>query len=118
MNEVIKIWKRGCGRANLSFVINNGVADLQLSFNLGLYANNASCHANHTFGRAAQPRTKPKSVKRKSPSQRARDIRRAESYRLKKIQEVDLILPFTGELLPIKDIPAGEADVNNDLSEH
>ena len=35
LSEVVKVWTRGSGQANFALQIDNGVADLQLSFKLG-----------------------------------------------------------------------------------
>ena len=104
IHELIKIWRKGSGQANLSIDINDGLCDLNLSFKFERQFNGlATCTnqipvINPSFGQK-----KNRNRRRKSPSQRERDRKRAE-YRLQKIKKTKIILPFSGQLLPLNEI--------------
>ena len=103
---VMKVWMRGAD-------VHNGAAELKLNFSLG--------HPSkpHTFPLRPQQmdksREKLKKQKRKSPSNKRRDQRRAEQFRAKKVSNhSEIVLPFSGQVVPLQkpaenkavDIPA------------
>ena len=67
--------------------------------------------------------SKPKNRKnrrKKTPLQLNRDRKRAESFRAKKVTETDVILPFSGKLLPVKEgatLAEALVDEHGDISD-
>ena len=102
LDEIVKIWRRGSGKASFSVDINDGVAELRMTLPISQFPDNCQakddlpCETNLEF----KPR--PRTRKKKSPSQRRRDARRAEAFRERKIRIPDLVLPFSGEILPLQ----------------
>ena len=89
IHEIIKIWQRSSGQANLSLKIDNGLCELNLSVNLGQASSDPDTHvagtnlpSNHNTSLLRK-----NGRKRKSPSQRMRDYKSAETFRKRKMQE-------------------------------
>ena len=64
--------------------------------------------------------SKPKNRRKKTPSQLNRDRKRVESFRAKKVAKTDVILPFSGKLLPVKEgatLAESLVDEHGDISD-
>ena len=102
LDEIVKIWRRGSGKASFSVDINDGVAELRMTLPISQLPDKCEakddlpCETNLEF----KPR--PRTRKKKSPSQRQRDARRAEAFRERKIRIPDLVFPVSGEILPLQ----------------
>ena len=99
ITEIINIFMRGPGSANLSMNINDGVCDMRLTFRLG---SNREDHISSQYANQTSQPNKNHKGKRKSPSQRARDHRRAEAFRTRKTKESRIIFPLSEQLLPLR----------------
>ena len=106
IQEIINIWKRRSGNAKLSLEIDNGSCELNISFSLGTTScDHVAAYVNQTSNQQVSPPLKKNRRKRKSPSQRLRDQKRAEDFRLRKVQgesQSSIRLPFPGQILPLK----------------
>ena len=106
IQEIINIWKRRSGNAKLSLEIDNGSCELNISFSLGTTSfDHVGAYVNQTSNQQGSPPLKKNRRKRKSPSQRLRDQKRAEAFRLRKVQgesQSSIRLPFPGQILPLK----------------
>ena len=113
IKEVMKVWTRGAGKASFSIDVHNGAAELRLNFSLG--------HPSEPHILPLWPQQMDKSrenlkkQKRKSPSNKRRDQRRAEQFRAKKVSNhSEIVLPFSCQVVPLQkpaenkavDIPA------------
>ena len=120
LHEILKIWTRGYGQAKFTLDISDGVGKLQMSVNLGRSSNfQASPPDNIEDG--APYSNKKRKRKRKSPSQLARDRKRSETFRAKKVLKTGIKLPFSGHLVPAHKAGIIEAAVekeSGDLEEY
>ena len=117
IKDLVNIFMRGSGSANLSLEINDGVCDLKLTYRLGTYPSRNYSSSSRCANQTSQPNKRK--GKKKSPSQRARDSRRAEAFRLRKTQESEIIIPISGQLLPINNdvkVPCGHSVKNAEKS--
>ena len=122
LKEVVNVWARGSGQATFSLNINNGVADLQLGFQLGLPCDAHLHHHQHGPVHQHHLPSQDQQVyqgRRKTPSRRNRDRVRAAQHQAASYQQsgsaaaaapgnkavvasaTALILPFHGKLLPL-----------------
>ena len=100
LREVIKILSRRSGKANLEVDIYDGVAEVKMSFSIKLWANSM----------VSSSWTKPeKKRKRKGPSQITCDRKCAQSFHSNKILNSAIVLPFSGQLLPVNNDDADDA---------
>ena len=86
LHEVVKVWRRGFGKASLDFKVNNGKADLQLNFQLG---HPYEGHVQDVHGEAVPPHHPPPNQDqdynqqrkfKKSARRRKRDRERAAQH--------------------------------------
>ena len=113
LHEVVKVWARGTGQANFGLHVNNGIAELKLSFTLG---NPSDLHCAPPQFRHPYPDqedqdqdSRKKKRHRKTAARRERDRARAQAYQAaQEIRQPNLILPFTGKLLPVNKEPSHE----------
>ena len=119
LQEVVKVWARGTGRASFNFNVCDGGAELALSFSLGLPSDlhcsppSPPSHADHQHEQH-HPRRR-----HKGPAQRERDRLRAEAHRSRQkittaAPAVDVILPFAGKIVPMK-VPNQQPVVEGNL---
>ena len=134
LREVVNVWANGSGHATFNLNINNGSADLKLGFQLG---QPSEPHLHPQQQPFFCPMA-PLNIRRKSPSQRRRDRLRAARHQAaaqhhaaapqpgqphhqaagsaagdscqKATKAPALLLPFSGNLLPIK--PRKEVNVS------
>ena len=116
--EALKVWRKGSGQATFSLQIVDGKADLQLSFKLGHpcdlhFEQDVPLVQDHDQDYVGQPCRHHH--RRKGPARREKDRLRAIKHQAqfqpdqdvidKKNEAVsaELILPFDGKLLPIRD---------------
>ena len=103
LREVVNIWGRGTGQASFNLTVNEGVADLQLGFKLGM-PGDAHLHHEHPeplhHQHAPEQEQVAKKRRRKGPSRRQRDRARAAVFQARKQPEA-VILPFHGKILPL-----------------
>ena len=117
LSEVVKIWGKGVGKASFSLQVDNGTADLQLSFKLGLPSDlhvvplvppDPDPQLNqHQQEDAEQPFQQPgrqQQRRRKGPARRAKNRARAAHHQAclqaQSAAPADLILPFNGKVIP------------------
>ena len=130
LQEVVKVWARGIGQAKFDLNICDGVADLSLNFKLG-HPSEPHCEPVHLHPHHSHPHhhqqeygqeTPHPNPHRKSRSQRERNRLRAAKHRAATAATA-VILPFTGNLLPVnkrntlspltpKDVPHKEVVVS------
>ena len=121
LHEILKIWTRGYGQAQFTLDISNGVGKLQMSVNLGRSSNFQASSPDNNIEDGAPYSNQKRKRKRKSPSQLARDRKRAETFRAKKVLKTGIKLPFSGNLLPAHKAGITEAAVekeSGDLEEY
>ena len=111
LKEVVNVWARGNGQASFNLSIKDGLADLQLGFQLGRVTDPHLPHLHHheaapAFHQDYQTQPYPRR-KWKGPARRNRDRARAAQHQARHQPEAAaaateaVILPFTGKLLPI-----------------
>ena len=122
LNEVVRVWARGYGQASFNLNIKDGVADLQLGFQLGHPADphlHQQSEPHHHLPPEHHPNRKKK--RRKGPARRESDRVRAEQHRARFQPEAAaassfaeeqtgavalklpvVLLPITGKLLSVK----------------
>ena len=106
LQEIMRIWSRGSGQADLSLSVNDGKAQLNISVSLErppdsfLPSSEKPGFSGHTHRRK----------KKKSPSKVARDRKRAENYRTKKTHADDIVLPISGQLMKLNAVVAIDDD--------
>ena len=111
LREVVNVWARGYGQASFNLAVRNGVAELNMGFQLG---HPADPHLGNLGPpvhpeQVPQQQQQPKQPRRKGPARRERDRARAAKHQaFHKPEEsvsdeviADVILPFTGKMLPI-----------------
>ena len=117
LKEIVNIWSGGSGQATFNFVVQDGVASLQLGFQLG---RPADPHILQQDSDHVQTETQPDDLTQehagwqqqrrrrryRGPAQRARNRARAAahqaSYQQSSAAVPAVVLPFTGKLLPVK----------------
>ena len=110
INEIINIWTRGAGKASFNIDVCHGTAEVKMSFFLDHPTKNdvASFTKPKVDNIKGEAIRKHKKRKRKSPSTKRRDQKRADEFYRKKISSV--VLPFLGQLIPLneaaEDLPA------------
>ena len=106
LQEVVKVWARGTGHADFGLNVNDGVAELKLSFTLG-HPYDLHCTPPQFVSPNPdqdQGEFRKKKRHRKSEARCERDRARAQTYQAsqaQKIRKSNLILPFAGKLLPV-----------------
>ena len=115
--EADKVWRKGSGQATFSLQIDDGKAELQLSFKLGQpcdlhFEPYVPLVQDHDHDYVGQP---CRHHRRKGPARREKDRLRAVKHQArirpdkdifdKKNEAVsaEVILPFNGKLLPVRD---------------
>ena len=119
LQEGVKIWGKGIGQASFHLQIDNGTADLQLGFKLGLPSD---LHVVPPAPPDPDPQPNQHQRKevddqhiqncgyqqqrrRKGPARRAKDRVRAAQHQAclqsKSAAPADIILPFNGKVIPI-----------------
>ena len=145
LHEVVKIWGRGSGHANFNLQIENGSAELQLSFKLGcpddphivlpehVPSNQHFDPPKHEYApshhydqdQEEQPSQHCRHRRRKGPARKEKDRIRARNHQQARIIQpaaleslnsdqnkaasADIILPFDGKLLLIKENDSNQA---------
>ena len=124
LKEVVNNRGRGAGQASFNLTVEDGVADLQLNFKLGL-PTDAHLHHEHGQHPLHQHQEQVQKKKRcKGPARRDRDRARAAAFQAcnqpetaaschqaaaaSQSYEDPVILPFTGKMLPLKKKPPEE----------
>ena len=113
LQEVVKVWARGFGEAQFDLKICDGVADLSLNFKLGHPSDqhiepvhqppDPHHHAHHEdFENGQETHRPPHQRQRRGPAQRERNRLRAARHRAGTAASA-VILPFTGNILPLKE---------------
>ena len=77
LDEIVKIWRRGSGKARFSVDINDGVAELRMTLPLSQFSDNCEAKDDLPCGTDLEFKPRPRTHKKKSPSLRQRDTRRA-----------------------------------------
>ena len=99
LREVIKIWAEGSGKANFSLDVIKDTAELTIKISFRAYATPSQ---QHIIDDVTNDVSVVKSQKKKSPSQRRRDRKRAMDFQHKKsLIHRDVRLPFSGKILPV-----------------
>ena len=107
IKEIIKVWARGYGEASFCLDVKNGTAQVNRNFSLGhpYYGKPSKTPMARSSqpkddGIDAQPKKKPK---RKSPSTRRRNQKRSEAYYARQASNENIVLPFSGNILPVSE---------------
>ena len=120
LSEVVKIWAKGCGRANLSVNVVDGAAEVTLKFLLGKSAHSFQQASNVVstdtaddteYSHVVEKRCFQRNSKKKSPSRKKRNQQRAQVHQQRKKSSLSrLILPFSGKLLEVNPEPLKPSD--------
>ena len=115
--EAVKVWRKGSGQASFSLQIDDGKAELQLSFKLGhpsdlQFEPDVPLIPDQDQDYVGQP---CRHHHRKGPARREKDRLRAVKHQAwirpdkdgidkkNKAVSAEVILPFNGKLLPVRD---------------
>ena len=118
LKEVVNVWARGSGQATFNLRIVDGFAELRLGFQLGSPTDLHLLREQVDPLPQEPPRRYRKQKKKKSPAKLAKDRARAAEHQARIKPEVaatstsssaeetslDIILPITGKLIPLKSI--------------
>ena len=122
LDEVIFLWARGTGQGTFVFTINDGIPELQLGIQLGL--EDAPGHHQQQLPCQHQHHLTPR--RQRGPARRQRDRQRAARHQAAKkassaahhahgdlAAATAVILPFTGNLLPVngRKTPSGPSPI-------
>ena len=112
LQEVVKVWASGKGKADFQLKIKNGTAELQLAFRLGHPSDVHVVPPQH-YNHQQQPphdlhheQQFPHRRRRKGAARREKDRARAEKYQAglnpeKSAESADILLPIRGRILPL-----------------
>ena len=126
LHEVVKVWAQGNGQASFALTINEGVADLNLSFQLGHPASQHCdppppkpelCPHHNDHGQQDDQdhhRHHHRRRHKKGPAHLNRNHLRAAKYKQKETNYPAIKLPFSGKLLTVN---AGETSHEETTSE-
>jgi hypothetical protein len=108
LQEVIKVWARGNGCASFNLEIGNGSADLQLSFKLGHPSDPHVAPPHPQCQPQAQHYPQHRHRRHRGPARREKDRIRATKHQAAvaalvsgPVESAGLILPFTGNIIPL-----------------
>ena len=112
LQEMVKVWASGSGKAGFNLNICDGLAELQLNFQLG-HPSDAHCNPylptshQHPQQQVHQPHQEAsipvRRRRRRGPTRRARDRIRAEEHQARiSAAAPAVILPFAGKMLPVQ----------------
>ena len=127
LQEMVKVWASGSGKAGFNLSISDGLAELQLNFQLGHPSeahfdlkNLPQCHqppqqqVHQPLDEAFLP---VRRRRRKGPTRRARDRVRAEEHQARTLAAAPaVILPFAGKILPVQPKLVPQEDFNSAAS--
>ena len=125
LQEVVKVWSRGFGQASFDINVTDSVAELKLGFKLGRpheshvhFPPDSRNQQHHQYDldkdQVQENVFDHRSKRQKTAARKERDRARAEKYKATKQQNKqrsasDLVLPFSGNLLPVRPTQATTA---------
>ena len=103
LREVVKIWAEGSGKANFSLDVIKDTAELTIKISFGAFTTPSQQHIIYdVINDVSAVKPHKKKLKKKSPSQRRRDRKRAMDFQHKKsLIHQDVRLPFSGKIIPV-----------------